>query len=74
MTLKISLILAVSALASPAPYGAAIEPEGGLVVCIGGAALEDVSDQWGRADCLFHCLETSEAEIVRLRGLIRAAE
>jgi outer membrane protein assembly factor BamB len=49
---------------------AAVEIEGGLVVCIGGDALESVSSDWNKPGCIFHCLETSEARISSLRKRI----
>ena len=41
--------------------------EGGLVVCIGGQALQRVAQHWERPGCVFHCLEVSDAKVARLR-------
>ena len=47
--------------------------EGGLVVCIGAQALDSVAQDWEKPGCVFHCLETSDAEVTRLRKKIQAA-
>ncbi len=56
-----------------AAHAAAVDVEGGLVVCVGAEALESVADDWKKPGCVFHCLETSDAEIARLRKKIQAA-
>jgi outer membrane protein assembly factor BamB len=50
-----------------------IPVEGGLVVCIGGKALDSVAADWEKPGCIFHCLVTSEAELSGLRERIQAA-
>jgi len=50
-----------------------VDVRGGLVVCIGGEALETVSKDWMKPGCFFQCLETSQARIANLRKKIRAA-
>jgi len=52
---------------------AAVDIEGGLVVCIGAEALESVSNDWEKPGCVFHCLETSKASVSNLRKKIQAA-
>jgi len=74
-TMKQGIALCASLLATlcaAVPAGA-VDVEGGLIVCVGGEALESVADDWKRPGCVFHCLETSGTEIVRLRKNIRAA-
>ena len=52
---------------------ATVNVEGGLIVCIGAKALESVADDWEKPGCVFQCLETSDADISRLRKKIQAA-
>ncbi|MHC4626856.1 MAG: hypothetical protein ACYTDV_07735, partial [Planctomycetota bacterium] len=56
-----------------AVQAAAVDVEGGLVVCIGADAMESVSNDWEKPGCIFQCLETSKAKISRLREQIMAA-
>ena len=56
-----------------AVQAAPIHVEGGLVVCVGAQALESVATDWGKPGCVFHCLETSDAAVLRLRKTIQAA-
>ena len=53
--------------------GAAVDIQGGLVVCIGSDALESVANDWTKPGCVFHCLVDSDAEVLDLRKKVRAA-
>lgn len=48
--------------------------QGGLVVCIGTDAAEQVSTEWKTAGYMFQCLETSDANVSSLRKKIQSAE
>jgi outer membrane protein assembly factor BamB len=50
-----------------------IPVEGGLVVCIGTDALASMASDWEKSGCVFHCLETSDTEIAKLRTKIQSA-
>jgi len=52
---------------------ATVQIERGLIVCIGGDALESLADHWKKPGCVFHCLETSDANVSALRKKLRAA-
>ncbi|MHC4557721.1 MAG: outer membrane protein assembly factor BamB family protein [Planctomycetota bacterium] len=49
---------------------AAVDINGGLVVCIGADALESVSHDWKKPGSVFQCLETSKVKISTLREQI----
>jgi len=51
----------------------AVAVEGGLVVCIGTESLQRVANEWEKPGCIFHCLETSDDEISKLRERVQAA-
>ncbi len=70
---KIVLCAAVFVTWSTAAQAATLNVEGGLVVCLGADALESVSKDWRKQGCVFHCLEISDNEIVRLRERIKNA-
>ena len=67
---RCTIILVMWCAAVPA---AAVNVEGGLVVCIGADALESVSNDWKKPGCVFQCLETSAAKVSSLREKIQAA-
>jgi outer membrane protein assembly factor BamB len=52
---------------------AAVDIEGGLIVCVGTDALQSVSDEWDKPGCVFHCLETSDEAVTELRAKIQVA-
>ncbi len=68
-----ALILTVMLVLTTALHASEVRIQGGLVVCVGADALESVSDDWKKQGCLFHCLETSDAEVARLRILVQDA-
>ena len=70
MILCIALVVAAW---RPAAQAAAVDVEGGLVVCIGAEALESVSNAWKDPGCVIQCLETSDAEVASLRKKVQAA-
>ena len=51
---------------------AAVHVEGGLVVCIGGEALERVATHWKKPGCVVRCLETSPEKVAGLRKKVQA--
>lgn len=73
MAKTISLIVMFLSMPCVLAPAADIEVPGGLVVCIGGDALEQVSQQWTKPGCVFHCLETSSVDVARLRDKVQAA-
>ncbi|MCP4455880.1 MAG: PQQ-binding-like beta-propeller repeat protein, partial [Planctomycetes bacterium] len=73
MKRTLSLCAGVLALWCAGVQAAPVDVAGGLVVCIGGEALESVARDWIRPGCVFHCLETEEDEISRLREKVRVA-
>ena len=56
-----------------AVQAAAVDVDGGLVVCIGADALESVSNDWEKPGCVFQCLETSKSKVSSLRERIMPA-
>ena len=48
--------------------------KGGLVVCIGAEAAEQVSNHWKNPQFLFQCLEKDAAKVSTLRKKIQAAD
>ncbi|MBL7043885.1 MAG: PQQ-binding-like beta-propeller repeat protein, partial [Pirellulaceae bacterium] len=73
MKRKFALCASTLVMWCTAAQAATVNIEGGLVVCVGAEALESVADDWKKPGCVFHCLETSDAEISRLRKKIQAA-
>ena len=73
MKAKIAVCTGILVVWYAAVSAAAVNVEGGLVVCIGGDALESVSKDWQKPGCVFQCLETSEAKVSSLRKKIQAA-
>jgi len=73
MKKKIALCVSILAMLCAAAQADTVKVEGGLIVCVGAEALENVADDWKKPGCVFHCLETSDAEISRLRERIQAA-
>ncbi len=73
MKAKIALFTGILVMWCAVANAGAVNVEGGLVVCIGAKALESVSDDWEKPGCIFQCLETSKAEVSRLRKKIRTA-
>jgi len=69
----ILLALAATVLLQTPLHAGPVEPQGGLVVCIGADAFEDMDDHWGKANCTFHGLVTSTKSVEQLRAKIRKA-
>lgn len=73
MKRMIATLACVSFMWGAATRAAAVNVEGGLIVCIGAEALQSVAEDWKKPGCVFHCLETSDAEVSRVRAEVRAA-
>ncbi|HUT09263.1 MAG TPA: hypothetical protein VMY42_02100, partial [Thermoguttaceae bacterium] len=69
----IAILASILVMWGAATRAATVNVEGGLIVCIGAEALENVADDWKKPGCIFHCLETSDDEVSRIRAKIRAA-
>jgi len=67
------LLSCVCAVASSAVAADKAARSDGLIVCIGAKALDGVSGDWNKPGRIFHCLETSDADVDALRATIAAA-
>ncbi|MBI1372815.1 MAG: PQQ-binding-like beta-propeller repeat protein [Phycisphaera sp.] len=67
--LVFAVVLVVCARLGAAPP----EIEGGVVVCLGGKALDSVSEAWKAPGYTIQCLETSDDAVAALRKKIQAA-
>ena len=72
-TLTFVLLLAFIVHPQTPLHAETIEPQGGLVVCIGADALESMADHWDKPNCTFHGLLPSAKAVERLRTTIRKA-
>jgi len=70
---KIAICVSLSIMLCAAAPVAAVEVEGGLVVCIGAEALQSLAADWKKPGCVFQCLETSQERVASLRKKIQAA-
>lgn len=66
-------VTAILTLGCATTQAAPLNAPGGLVVYIGAEALESLSSDWEKPGTVFHCLETSAADVSRLREKIQAA-
>jgi len=73
MKRTIAICVSILAIWCGAAQADTVDVEGGLIVCVGAEALESVAGEWKQPGCVFHCLETSDAEVSRLRKQIQAA-
>ena len=73
MKRKIAISVSTLTMWCAAAQAATVHIKVGLIVCIDAEALESVADDWKKPGCVFHCLETSDAEVSRLREKVQAA-
>jgi len=73
MRASIALLVIILTACSTVAQADKLEPQGGLVVCIGNDAIESVSPFWDKPGCVYHCLVTTDAEVSELRKTFREA-
>jgi outer membrane protein assembly factor BamB len=74
MKTMVAFLASVVIISNATTRAATVNVEGGLIVCIGAEALESVADDWKKPGCVFHCLETSDDEVSRIRAKISSAD